>query len=271
MSFEIAHPNINGVNIVDPHAVFRGLTYGQWAGVWMNQLFSDRPDINYLGEKGMIFLRGNLQYAYDEDPAHPVFSTMTKESAIKVLSDTGIFVPVINTKFVLDNEYQGQVMNHEISMRNTARRDTVNGGDLGVRIRRKPSNTEYPLVSNLNDFYVESPLFTLTIPETSAYKDSMETPIETGVYQCITAGIFIIISGLPVGTYRLSMLGKGVGKYLTKSVYDIEVIGQSGLLKDISTPPARPSRRGGRGPQPPAPTDPLGFVADWDDPKPTKP
>lgn len=258
------------MNIADPRAVFRGLTYGQWAGVWMNKLFSDHPDIQYQGAKGMVFLRGNLQYAYEEDPAHPVYSTMTKESAIKILPDTAVFVPIINTKFVLENVYEGQTMNHEIPMRDTARRDTVNGGDFGARIRQDPNNTDVPLVTNLNDFYVESPLFTLTIPENSAYSQTMETPMDPGVYSCITAGFFVIICQWPPGTYRLSILGKGVGKYLTRSVYDIVVTGQPRLLKDISPPPPRVVRRRGGAPPPPPPPDPMDFVADWNDPKATK-
>jgi hypothetical protein len=267
LSFETNHSSIKGLKIADPRGVFRGLTYGQWAGVWMNQLFSDKPDINYYGAKGMAFLRGNIQYAYKEDPEHPVFSTMTMESALKIQEDTALFVPVVNTKFVIDNEYQGQVMKDEISMRNTARRDTVSGGDLGVRIREEPDDIDYGLVKDLNDYYVESALFTLSIPETSTFKESMESPIDAGQYFSITAGIFVIISHWPKGKkFRLSVLGKGVGKYLTKSVYDIEVADDaSPKLKDISTPPPISTTPTGK-----PLYDPMGFVANWSDPKATK-
>jgi hypothetical protein len=271
LSFETNHAKIKGLKIADPRGVFRGLTYGQWAGVWMNQLFSDKPDINYSGAKGMAFLRGNIEYAYKEDPEHPVFSTMTMESALKIQEDTAVFVPVVNTKFVLDNEYQGQVMKDEISMRNTARRDTVSGGDLGVRIREEPADIDYALVTDLNDYYVESPLFTLTIPENSTFKDSMESPLDAGQYFSVTAGVFVIISHWPKGKkYRLSVLGKGVGKYLTKSVYDIEVAGASPDLKDISTPPPPPSKPKVGSPPIPPTYDPMGFVGNWTDPKATK-
>jgi hypothetical protein len=271
LSFEIRHKGIKGMNIADPHYVFRGITYGQWAGVWTNKLFSDHPDAPYSGERSMVFLRGNIGYAYKEDPEHAVFSTLTKESAIKILPDTAVFVPIVNSMFMLDENYEGQTMNHEIPMRDTARRDTFNGGDLGVQIRQDPTNTDYPLVTNLDDFYIESPLFTLTIPENSAYRESIdEVPLEPGVYQCITAGFFVIISKWPIGTYRLSILGKGVGKYLTKSIHDIVVTGTPRLLTDISPPPAG-IKRDSTIPRGKGPIDPMDFVADWNDPKAAKP
>lgn len=262
MSFEIMHQKFSNLKIADPHFVFRGLTYGEWAGVWLNHLFSDKPDINYVGPKGMAFVRGNLQYAYTQDPDHPVFSSITKSSALRIHEDTALFVPVVNTKFIIGSEYQGQTMKDQIAMRNTARRDTVNGGPIGIRIRESPHDKSYVLVKDLNDFYIESSLFTLTIPESSAYKGLMETPLEPGIYQCITAGIFVIISNWPPGkTYRLSVLGTGVGTYLTKSIYDIEVLPKGNDLTDISRIPTITGD---------GPPDPMDFMADWKDTKPTK-
>jgi hypothetical protein len=262
MSHEMTHSKIGKLRIADPHFVFRGLTYGDWAGVWLNHLFSDKPDVNYFGGKGMAFLRGNLQYAFTQDPSHAVFSSITQGSALRIQEDTAVFVPVVNTKFVIGSEYQGQTMKDQISMRNTARRDTVNGGPIGVRIRDDGDNTGAPLVNDLNGFYTESPLFTLTIPETSEYKGLMETPIEAGVYQCITVGIFVIISHWPKGRFRLSVFGTGVGTYLTKSLYEIVVTGEAPPLDDISKIPTVT----GHGKAP----DPMDFVANWNSAKPTK-
>ena len=265
MASDIDHAVITGLKIADPRAVFRGLTYGQWAGVWMNHLFSEFPDINYHGGNGMTFLRGNVQYASTDDPEHAVFSSLTLESRLKIQEDTAVFVPIINSKFVIDDDYQGHILKDEISLRNTARGDTVNGGDLGVRIKPDTTEKDSPLVKDLNEFYIESPLFSLSIPETSAYKTRMQSPMESGNYYCITAGIFVIISQWPVGKYRLSVLGVGLGNYLTRSVYDIEVeAAKTPLLNDISkTPYAKPGKT--------SPRDPMDFVAKWSDTKPTKP
>ena len=123
-SSEWEHPNITGVRIANPHTVFRGLTYGQWVSVWSNQLLSAQPDI-YYGEGGsMAFLRGNVEYAFKDDPEHRVYSLMTKDTRLKLREGAPVFVPIVNTMFLIGDEYEGQVMKDEIAMRNNARRDT---------------------------------------------------------------------------------------------------------------------------------------------------
>src|SRR6188474_1864451 len=127
--------------IADPKEVFRGLTYGQWVGVWYNNLMSQYPDIIYREGKSMAFLRGNVEFAYgkQEDPENPqnrIFSSMTNEQRIIIQDDTALFIPVISTMLSLGDTYQGQTMNDELSLRYAARRDTVNGGAVGAQIKK---------------------------------------------------------------------------------------------------------------------------------------
>jgi hypothetical protein len=256
--FEKSHNDIEGLTIVDPHVVFRGLNYGQWVAVWLNQLMSDQPDVQYSGRgKGMAFLRGNIEYGYKQDPAHAVFNTMTVENRLRILKDTAVFVPVMTTMFYIGETYQGQKMNDEISMRNTARRDTVDGGAIGATITVAPNNNTYPLVDDLNDFYVESPLFPLSVSENNPYKKTEDSTMDAGPYQSLTVGIFVIISHWPTGLFRLSVFGRGVGNYLSKSVYDIEVSSGSIKLPDISI--KKPYFIPGL----PKPPDEMNFTPEW--------
>jgi hypothetical protein len=243
--------------IADPKYVFRGLTYGQWVGVWLNNLLSEKPDIVYHEGKSMAFLRGNVEFAYDQqvELKRDVYSLMTNEKQITIQEDTAVFVPVICTMFVLGNEYQGQIMNNELSMRNSARRDTVSGGKIG-------SNTPQRLVNDLNEYYVETPLFPLSVPQASAYKSTIESPMEAGPYQALVVGVFVIIKGLKEGVYRLSFYGRGVGKYLTRSVYDIQVAPGEAKLIDVSRGTITHQRPGER--------KVMDFVASWDDDEATR-
>jgi len=261
---ERKHQGIKNLRIAEPHAVFRGLTYGQWIGVWLNQMMSDDPDISYGDAQGMVFLRGNVQYGYKDDPEHSVYSSITKESRLKIREGTPLFIPVINTWFYLDDEYDGQIMKNEVIMRNIARRDTVNGGDQGIRIMDFGGNTS-PLVDDLNDFIIESPLFSLKVSEKNPFKGTLDRPIEAGTYYALSVGIFVIISNIPKGTYRLSVFGRGIGTYLTRTVYDIEVTDGIPPLNDISNINAKSvqSQIGKFG------NDPMGFVAPWNSPKAT--
>ena len=232
----------NDFEVVDPKEVFRGLTYGQWIGVWYNNLLSDKPDIVYREGKSIAFLRGNVEYSYDEqeDPKNPtnrIFSSLTKEQTITIQRDTAVLIPVITTQLVLGDDYAGQVMNDELSVRSAARRDTVNGGPVGAQIR-KFSNGKWAapsrLVRNLDDHYVETPLFPLSVSKGSSIRKKIETPIEAGPYQALVAGVFVIIYNLNKGLYRLSFYGRGVGRYTTRSVYDINVEGNESRLVDVS-------------------------------------
>jgi hypothetical protein len=250
--------------IADPKSVFRGLTYGQWVAVWYNNLMSDKPDIVYREGKNMVFLRGNVEFSYEkqEEPKNRAFSSMTKEQRIKIQEDTAVFVPVISTMFALGDDYQGQVLNDELSMRLAARRDTVNGGEIGVQIRKKPENNGKKLVDDLNNYYIETPLFPASVSEKSLIRYTIESPIEPGQYQALVVGVFVIISTLSVGMYRLSFYGRGVGRYLTRSVYDIEVSKGKGNLVDVSDP-------GGEGILPEQ-QQVMDFVAGWKEKNSTK-
>src|SRR5215210_336255 len=202
-SYEINHKTIEGLRIADPHYAFKGMTYGQWAAVRWNHVFSAQPDINYAIEKGMVFLRGVFEYGYEDLPVPRPYSTQTTDRRLNILEDTAVFVPIISSVFPLDSEYKGAIMKDEISLRSEARIDTVYGGDLWARIRQKPDDTDHPLVQDLNYFFIESSLFPLKVHETNIHKDKMDVPIEAGNHYAVSVGIFVIISYLPPGTYRL--------------------------------------------------------------------
>jgi hypothetical protein len=241
--------------------VFRGLTYGQWVAVWYNNLLSVEPDVVYHGGNSMAFLRGNVQYQTTDyqrgvDAKQEAFYSSVKERRIRIQQDTGVFVPVITSQFLIGDEYQGVVLNDELALRAAARRDTVNGGEIAARIKKYDSDSMTPLVSDLNDFYIETPLFPVSVPKGSTYIGTRGTPLEPGVYQALVTGIFVIIHNFQEGLYRIAFSGRGVGNYLTKSEYDIRVYKRGPRLDDVS---------GGPGPDPIDYVDPLDFVRKWKD------
>jgi hypothetical protein len=248
--------------IVNPKEVFRGLTYGQWAGVWYNNLMSDKPDVFYREGKSIAFLRGNVEFSYEkqEDTKNKVFSAMTNEQRIIIQDDTAVFIPIISTMLVLGENYQGEAMNDELSLRSAARKDTVNGGPVGAQIKKRFGATRpvSRLVPNelgeLDDYYAETSLFPLSVSQASLIRKTIEDPIEPGPYQAVVAGIFVIIYDLEPGKYRLSFYGRGVGRYTTRSVYDIDVLKGGSKLKDVSDPRITSNNLDGEG-------NPMEFVS----------
>jgi|GEM_PF-656985 len=259
----------NDYEIANPKEVFRGLTYGQWVAVWYNNLLSVEPDVVYRGGNDMAFLRGNVQYQRTEyqkgaDVKQEAFYSSVNERRIRIQKDTAVFVPVITSQFLIGDEYQGAVLNDELALRAAARSDTVNGGEIAARIKKSDSDDMTPLVRNrdLNDFYIETPLFPVTVPKGSTYIGTRGTTIDPGVYQALVAGIFVILENFEKGLYRIAFSGRGVGNYLTKSEYDISVYENRARLDDVS---------GGPGPTTSGPigkigyVDPLDFVGKWKD------
>jgi hypothetical protein len=251
--------------IADPKNVFRGLTYGQWVAVWYNNLLSVEPDVVYRGGNSMAFLRGNVQYQRTEyqngvDAKQEAFYSSVNERRIRIQQDTAVFVPVITTQFLIGDEYQGVVLNDELALRAAARRDTVNGGEIAARFKKSDSDAMTPLVRDrdLNDFYIETPLFPVTVPKGSTYIGTRGTTIEPGVYQALVVGIFVILVNFQKGLYRIAFSGRGVGNYLTKSVYDIRVYEDRPRLDDVSGGPGQTIGKIGY-------VDPLDFVGKWKD------
>jgi len=182
----------------------------------------------------MVFLRGSVDYAYKDSSSKRIYSGQTKEMAYQVFQGTAIFVPVITSINVMGEKYQGVTMQNEISLRNSTRRDTVNGGNLFARIKKSGDDTIFSLVEDLNYFYTESPFFPLSVDENNPFRDKMDGPLEAGQYNAVSGGVYIIISDLGVGKYRLEFGGAGVPDYFTHSIYDIEIISSVKELKDVS-------------------------------------
>ena len=107
---------------------------------------------------------------------------------------------------------------------------------MGAQIKKGEGPLIRLVPNELDEYYVETPLFPLSVSESSSIRKTIEIPLEPGPYQGVVAGIFVIIYNLEPGKYRLAFYGRGVGRYTTRSVYDIEVKKGKSNLQDISDP-----------------------------------
>lgn len=213
--------------VVQPNQNFRGLPYGYWAGQWWKWLLSKEPDV-YRGD--MLFLRGNVNYrplgGIDGVPRHVDPSAIydrTGEGGEGILEGTPLFFPVLNAMFWVGGIYDGIKMENEADIRAAARKDIFEGRLKWANIRRKDESKPRKIVSNLNDYLIESPEFPITVLHQSTLRDKMEYSLRPGDYQCVTAGYYLLISYLSPSTYRIEFGGEGRGDYYTKASYDIIV------------------------------------------------
>jgi hypothetical protein len=219
------------IDVVLPTENFRGMSYGDWAVLWSNWLLSEQPD-NYAGSD-VLFLRGNVDYKplrgatgapRHSDPKGVYNRTGSKGE--KVFEGTAIFFPVVNALLSTGELYDGRLLKDEEDIRFAAKKDIDEGCAIWANIKRKGDKKPTKIVKNLRDYRVESPLFKLVVPQKSQLRDRMESPLEPGIYDSVTAGYYVLIRSLPPLTYRIHFGGKGRGTYYTDSVYDVTVQGK---------------------------------------------
>jgi hypothetical protein len=219
------------IDVVPATENFRGMSYGDWAVLWNKWLLSEEPD-NYAGSD-VLFLRGNVDYKVvggtTGGPRHSDpkgFYDKTGKKGEQIFEGTAIFFPVVNAQLNIGEIYDGRLIKDEEGMRFVARKDIDEGGAMWATITRKGDKKATRIVKNLRDYRVESPLFKLVVSQMSQLRDRMESPLETGIYDSVTVGYYVLIRSLPPSIYRIHFGGKGRGSYYTDSVYDITVHGK---------------------------------------------
>jgi hypothetical protein len=165
---------------------------------------SENPDIH----KGdMLFLRGNI--AWKE----------LYENTLTISEHTPIFFPVSTCCFYVgepDTIY-GLETKDELQTRHASRLHSLGTDEIWATMDDKP------LVEDLCEYLVESPMFNLIVPSQSALGSLMATVLEPASYRCVSVGYNILIVSIQEGIHSLRFGGKGPGGYHTDSLYHITV------------------------------------------------
>lgn len=226
-------------NIVRPSENFRGMSYSEWVMTWCNWLYSEDPDRN-SGED-IIFLRGNVNYLPVNDSGKGpryidpnAIYDRTGEDGLIGFERTAILVPVIVGMVIVGELYEGKILNTPEQLRYSANLEIRKCGPVWATIMKKGEAKAQKIVNNLKKYYIATPLFKLTVPESSLLKDRADIQYPPGIHDMAAAGIFLLINSLPPSTYRINF-GGIIGAYHTDSVYDITIQGKrKETLEDIS-------------------------------------
>ncbi len=223
-------------SVIRPQENFRGLQYGDWVGRWWNWLLSDEPDI-YRGD--MLFLRGNLDYkpVGEEGPVHiepNSFFDKTGKKGVKIFENTPILIPVCITVFRIGVDlFDGTLIETEQDARLAGIRDNQESKAMWATISCN-GNKPKKIVNNLQDYFVESPIFDLKISYKSPIRKRMDMPLEAGKFPSLTAGYYILLGSLAPSMYRIRFGTNGRGAYYTDAIYDITVHGEKKFPVDDS-------------------------------------
>jgi hypothetical protein len=204
--------NAKGKNIqfevVSPGESWRGKTYGEWLAECWKKCLSSNPDDT---RGGMLFLRAST-------PQGPL--VMAGNNAVTISSDTSIFLPVITAEM---DQYDSPELKTEAAWRAAANKD-IDEGDPPFKI--VATIDDEAIVKDLGEFRVESPTFSLDVPNDSLLKDDLEVKQPVGTCEAVAAGYCLIIKSLPPREepYRIKIKAKGRGSYEQDETYDIKVI-----------------------------------------------
>jgi hypothetical protein len=187
--------------IVPPHENFKGLSYGCWAAIWWNWLFSDQVQFS-----SVYFLRGNT------DTESAIIRTGRKGP--KIYSDTAIFFPIIctiTTKMIFPHATTQMIRRSESAARQKKPlflRAIINGYSI----------------PNLKNYYAESPEFVLEVPKSSKLRQSFDPPVSIGKSPAVAAGYWLMVKPLPTGTYRIKFEGRHEDGFTSCGNYTVKIV-----------------------------------------------
>lgn len=218
------------IKVIPVRENFLGMSYGDWAAEWDNWLMSEDPERNLRND--IIFLRGNLDYnpvaSADRFPRYMAPKselTLVGKNGLLLFSNSGILIPVLTARYSLGDLYDGRRIDDPLGLRDAVNRDTDESLNVYAVIMDRGNKGKYiPIVEDINDYRIESPMYKLVIGPRARLKDSGEIPSDPGTYDSIIGGFFLIVRCMPRGRYRLKFGGDGRGKYGTHSTYDITVL-----------------------------------------------
>ncbi|HEY6883641.1 MAG TPA: hypothetical protein VI278_06345, partial [Nitrososphaeraceae archaeon] len=180
----------NAVNyqVIGPNDVYLGRTPGEWMSEFMGWLFSINPDQHNSGP--VVFLK---PFPYERTPDYPVRNEpnlMIGKDKLQIFTDQPIMIPVLLSYWATNDPNETETM-----MRERIRSDMINSDEL-----RKDQITidgnSIEIDEDIKDYLIESPLFTLSVPEdeyTKSVANMVDWPVMPGVNQSVaTAYIFIV-------------------------------------------------------------------------------
>jgi hypothetical protein len=204
--------------------IFRGRTFGEWTGDWWNWVVSEDPDYWQTGP--VHFLSPGFARD-DKGRTIPISLKFVNKKEI-VFSDQAILLPVLNT--MVDSK-TFPYLDSEEKMRREVRGD--NDASPPLQNNSFTIDTESLIDDtgkNWSDLRVESPVFTLKVPDVPpgvSNKDRFDIPlVYPGNFDAVADGYWVFIKSLPVDdqTYSIAWTSKGIHSYTTGADYTITVI-----------------------------------------------
>jgi hypothetical protein len=190
----------NSSFILAPGENYKGLSYGQWAVIFWNWLFSDQTQRGHI-----YFLRGNV----DNE------STIVKNdnSQILIYSDVGVFFPIICTF--------NSSLNYPSVTNLIERRKCASESQRDPKLLR--AQIDDLTVFDPRKYYAETPEFILNVTRLNTVRTKFDPPVPSGKGLAVSAGYWILLKSLPVGNHTIEFEGIHKDGFRTFGYYFLTV------------------------------------------------
>lgn len=170
--------------ILPPSQNYKGLSYGEWAVIFWNWLFS-----NQTQSGSVYFLRGNV------DNERVIMKNENSEGMI--YSDTGVFFPIICTI--------NSRLNHPSVSNSIERRKNAAYSQKHPKLLR--AEVDHSVISDLQRYYAETPEFIVNVQKYNTLRTQFDPPIPPGKAPAVSAGYWVLLKSLPVGKHTIEFEG----------------------------------------------------------------
>ena len=202
--------------VVDPHANYLGLPYGEWVRNWVNWLI--RPDPDQHNNGPVVYLRG---LDFKESTAYGSFIRLENER-IFMSRNQALLCPLMACW--IDVKHHPAAEDHD--KRLSKAYELVINGDHPPDSRQFSINGE-PFPGKLDEYLVASPEFKLHVPSPSygsTLGQLLDIPmVIEGDWDCVVVGYFVLIKPTTQNKYYIASNASAEDGYHTETLVEVDV------------------------------------------------
>jgi len=233
--------NSNKLNytVIPPRESFKNKSYTEWVQDWSSWFHQTNPDRNNNGD--VVFLRSMplVEGNYGSEA-----NVMVGNESLEISADQRLLVPIITSNYVADGAETSEWLYGMV-------RSQILAGDCPplkeqLRIDGEPIDDGNAKENDLKTYEVETPVFLISIPDSSAgksLKDQMEAPFQSpGFFPSVTRGYFVMLELQPNEEYYIECYATGattaLGPYYASFLYHV-IVNEPSQKGRVNIPPSR--------------------------------
>jgi hypothetical protein len=191
---------------------------------WWNWVFQANRDTTQPND--VTFLRGDIVgdrrvLGAGIDIGTPRF-TIPSYAGTARIQQGKLLLPVYDSHFVQDDPFgDGNPCGTTERCLIAAKNDYANLYEKWATISMDKGQPQ-DIVGNLDEYYIETPEFTINVPENNFLNREVGFSLRPGPHKGVSVGIFLLLTDIQPGTYTLDFGGRATN-YFTRAVYNIHV------------------------------------------------